>query len=398
MMRIFYLIVFSLFSAQYALNQSVIRIDPERTPNGTMKMSDLIESIEYIPLETNKNCLIGDIKRNNFLKLSENYILVDCTVSQSFYLFNRSGKFIAKIGGLGGGPGEYTRYSASIFSIDEKNKQIILAKSIGRENLCQLMYYDLNGKYIRSLSVDKSLSGIFHTQFYNKYVVMHINNPFKEGDPPFSYSFFSDDYTVIKQEIKNIDYTTTRPGEVSTLGYFYHYLYGGNLHVKSAFLNDTVYSIGKDLSFFPKYIIQSGKYSLTTQILSDPDLYNSLYKNRTFFWSVFETNNYLLISYLYKEKYFFQYYDKQKNISLLFDSASGIPNDYDGGFDFWPKQQNENEYITWYNAYLFEENTNKLNPKGPQNAIENFKKITRDIDLDENPVIVIVKFKGRIFE
>jgi len=393
MMRIFYPIVFLLFSAQYALTQSVIRIDPERTPQGTMKMSDLIESVEYIPLETNTNCLIGDLKKNNFVKLSGNYIIVDCTISQSFYLFNRSGKFIAKIGSLGGGPGEYTRYSASIFSIDEKNKQIILAKSIGRENTCQLMYYDLNGKYIRSLSVDRSLAGIFHAEFNNKHIVMHINNPFKEGDPPFSYSFFSDDYSLIKQEIKNIDYTTIRPGEVSTMGYFYHYLYSGNLHVKSAFLNDTVYSIGKDLSFFPKYIIQSGKYSLTTEILSDPDLYKSLYKNRIFLWSVFETNSYVLISYLYKEKYFFQYYDKLKNISLLFDSTSGIPNDFDGGFDFWLKQQNENEYITWHNAYLFEENTNKLSPKGTQNAIENLKKITREIDLDANPVIVIVKFK-----
>jgi len=80
--------------------------------------------------------------------------------------------------------------------------------------------------------------------------------------------------------------------------------------------------------------------------------------------------------------------------------ASGIPNDYDGGLDFWPKQQQENEFITWHNAHLFLENENMIKPKGSAEAIEQFINVTQKIkeiqsesNTESNPVIVIVKLQ-----
>ena len=40
-------------------NPIEIKIDPKNMPEGDLRMSDLIESVEYITLETTDKCLIG---------------------------------------------------------------------------------------------------------------------------------------------------------------------------------------------------------------------------------------------------------------------------------------------------------------------------------------------------
>jgi len=386
--------------------QDVIQIDPKQTLRGTLSLSDIVESIEYIRLETNADCLIGIIRKSQDIIVSNNYILVYCSNTRLCYLFSRTGTFVGKIGNRGNGPGEYT--NASLFSIDEKREQIVLSTSAGR-----LMHYNLDGKYLHSVAVDIRLSGTICAQFNSEYIVMHLNDPFKTGEPPFNYSVFSNEYELLSQKIKNIDYTSTQRGVGTYPGDYWYYLYNGQLHVKNAVLNDTVYCINKDLIFVPKYVINSGRYSPSTQILSDPELYQKEYNSRIFISSVFETNNFVLISYIYNDENFYQYYDKREYRSMLFHSApaipahffgtnfaSGIPNDYDGGLDFWPKQQNENEFITWYDASFFEESKNNLKPKGSQSAIDQLKKVTRDIKesqtdnkTEANPVVVIAKLK-----
>jgi len=412
MIRILLSSIFIILFAQACSEhcQNVIQIDPKQTLRGMLSLSDIVESIEYIPLETHTNCLIGIIRNNQDIIVSNNYILVYCSSTRLCHLFSRTGKFLTKIGNRGNGPGEYL--NVSLFSIDEKKQQIILSKNTGRD-AGQLMYYNLDGKYLYSISVDRRLCGPICVQFNDEHIAMHLNDPFNAGVPPFNYSIFSSSYELISQNIQNIDYTSTQRGVGTYPGDYWYYLYNGELHVKNALLNDTVYSITKDLIFIPKYIIHEGRYSFSTQILSDPELYQREYNNRIFLSSVFETNNFVLISYVYNDENFYQYYDKNEYRSLLFHSAptisanflgidfvTGIPNDCDGGLDFWPKQQNENEFVTWYNASFFENNNNVLKPKGSYKAIDQLKKVARYIKefhentgTEANPVVVIAKLR-----
>ena len=395
MKRIIYLFIFILSTTQIFVGQEIIHIDPERTTRGTLTLSDLIESIEYIPLETKKNCLIGDIissvASNQLVLLSDNYILVNCITTLSYYLFNRSGKFIAKIGNRGQGPGEYFN-SIGTFEIDEDNNHIIISSSKGME-FNQLMYYDLKGKFLYSINVDKVLTDLRHVKFNDYHFVMHTNNPWRaKRDPPFNYSIFSNDYQLLSQHIKTTHYSIAQLGAFTFPTDYSFYFYEGQLHVRNMALNDTLYCINKNLSFYPKYIINAGKYALTTQILSDPELYKRRVSGLALFISVFETDKYLFFSYLYNKKMQYQYYDKSLHRLMQFNSASGIPNDYDGGFDFWPKQQNGNKFISWYHAYQFEDNDNKLIPKAHRKDIEKFKKLKK-IDPEDNPVLVIIKMK-----
>ena len=399
-------------SIQIVTGQENINIDPERTPYGSLSLLDIVESIEYIPLETNSSCLIGEIFQKDKIIISANYILVNNSVGdniEEFFLFDREGKYISKIGNRGDGPGEYT-LGAKPYAIDEINQRVIITNNRGY--MFYIMYYDMNGKHVHSISVDRMFVNGNHVQFDGNHVIMRGNNPFRAGDPTFNYSIFSNDYQLITEKIKNVDFTTNQQGfrwHINSWGAFCHYFFNGQLHVKYSPLNDTLYSVNQSLTFNPKYIINAGRYSLTKDIVSNVDLSVREFNNRIYFQSVFETNNYVLISYQYKEKHYYQYYGKHRRQSLLANVVSpqrlhifenGIPNDYDGGLAFWPKQQNGNEFITWYNAYLFVENENSLRPKGSQKAIENLKNVTNKIEdfmmknrTEANPVVVIVKFK-----
>jgi len=62
-----------------------------------------IESVKYIPLETNNSCLIADA---SFVSLYDEFILV-ADSKHNVFLFDLNGKFIRKIGIKGKGPGEY---------------------------------------------------------------------------------------------------------------------------------------------------------------------------------------------------------------------------------------------------------------------------------------------------
>ena len=39
-----------------------IKLTPTDTPKGDLKLADLVESLEYVPLETKANCLVGDVR------------------------------------------------------------------------------------------------------------------------------------------------------------------------------------------------------------------------------------------------------------------------------------------------------------------------------------------------
>lgn len=125
-----------------------IGINPKSRPKGNLMLSDLVQSVEYIPLETNENCLVGAI---SFFSVTDNYIAVYCHKTTQVYLFTYQGRFVAKIGREGEGPGEYLKYSMQNIFLDEKNNQIFIHASYPS----RLMYYNLKGEYIKSEAINE---------------------------------------------------------------------------------------------------------------------------------------------------------------------------------------------------------------------------------------------------
>ena len=103
----------------------------------TVNVSDLMESIEIIQLDTAREAYIAI----NQLIVSDNYLLT--TNAKHAKLFRRSdGKFISNIGNRGQGPGEFNIVDGGI--IDERNQRVYLSDMV----LDHVIAYDWNGKHL----------------------------------------------------------------------------------------------------------------------------------------------------------------------------------------------------------------------------------------------------------
>ena len=368
--------------------QVKITIDHNRQNTGKLTLNDLAKSIEYIPLETKNNCLIGTV---NQCIISDNHILLFSKEARAVYLFKRTGEFVAQIGSIGQGPGEYVQNSARPVYVDEINNQVII--SINNQTRSQLYYYTLNGNFIKSVSLGNDINSEF--SLHNGFLLRkHFNAG--NGQTPFSYSILNIDLEVVAQKVNPVQYNTRNRiiGVGSSDGYFCEYVYHGQVYVRDKLFNDTIYVVNNDFSFTPKYIVNSGKDANVDAFSENFVMaFQNLYRNGLMYGSIFETNDFLCISCKFQDRESYCYYQKQDNRLMFSSSSSGIPNDYDGGLDFWPIYQYNDQLFAFHNAYLFEENQNKLKPQGPADTVDRFNQLSRTIDPEDNPVMVVVTLK-----
>ena len=113
----------------------------EKTKGTVMSLGDLMESYEIIRLDNRDEALIKTYPSSVYV--TDNYILLqpDDVVSP-VKLFTRKGRYVADIGGVGQGPGEYLYLFSWL--VDEKENRIYLGP--GRAD--KVLVYDLKGNYL----------------------------------------------------------------------------------------------------------------------------------------------------------------------------------------------------------------------------------------------------------
>lgn len=77
-----------------------------RQEENLIRLSEISDSVHYIPLETSDSCLIGSVDK--LLRTDDgNFIVVDKEVASSVLLFDPEGNFLNRIGCRGQGQSEY---------------------------------------------------------------------------------------------------------------------------------------------------------------------------------------------------------------------------------------------------------------------------------------------------
>jgi hypothetical protein len=103
------------------------------------KFSDIVEEYKYIKLETNKNCLIGNV---NQLLIYKGKIFI---LTEEIYCFDMEGKFLFSINKKGRGPSEFNKIYN--FSIDEDKVYI--------NDLRKILSFDCNtGEFLKSYKLE----------------------------------------------------------------------------------------------------------------------------------------------------------------------------------------------------------------------------------------------------
>lgn len=369
-----------------------IEINPETVQSGTLKLSDLVQSAEYIPLETTDDCLIGGISK---FDISDHYILVGCYKSTSVYLFNRNGRFIRKIGNAGQGPSEYLQIN--YLRINETKNELAVF------DYTKVIFYDLSGKHLKTqdLVLDQDL----YLDYSNDRLVTGIPSGFFSNKKYSVYRLYDIKPTGIKSlgeqvPAQRVVVDGNKYGKVALATYsppVRSYIFNNQLHVYELTLNDTVYAVGNDNAFRPCYLLSAGKYAITAEMRADIMKFADHTFNSVALFSTFETQQYIMVHYMYKKKLYFDYYDKSEKLIKRVQSDKGIPNDYDGGLDFWPFRwpgsQVNKRMCQFYEAHEFEDKKPKTQGlKGPKSAIQITKSFYKKSP-EDNPVLVIYNIK-----
>ncbi|MCT4600137.1 MAG: 6-bladed beta-propeller [Marinifilaceae bacterium] len=129
-----------------SIKDGIIHLDLKKSSLYVKELNfkDLCDTAIYVPLETDKKCIINKISRYS---KDGNDIFISSNLS--LYHFDISGKFINQYGKRGRGPGEYC---CGNFFIDKKNK-FVYAKGIYNHKVFKFNYL---GQLIKSFPCEMS--------------------------------------------------------------------------------------------------------------------------------------------------------------------------------------------------------------------------------------------------
>ncbi len=165
-MRLFFSSLFFQFFFLNAIAQQpqTLRIDPAFATG--VPASQVFEEINYIPLETTRESLFGTI---NQLEINDQYFIIFDRSTNAILLFDKLGKFHAKIIGNGGDIFTFTyeKEERRIRVLSTNNKQFSDQIRIKAETdsagaialmnrFIKVAYYDLDGKTLK-VNVSKNL-------------------------------------------------------------------------------------------------------------------------------------------------------------------------------------------------------------------------------------------------
>ena len=101
-----FLLIMMLSACSVVEKESQTLFQFDKINDKSCKLSDLLTDVEYIPLETNDSCLLGDMVKYLVCKGS-----VYASSKNEIFKFDGKGRFVGKLSMIGQGPADYTMIS-----------------------------------------------------------------------------------------------------------------------------------------------------------------------------------------------------------------------------------------------------------------------------------------------
>lgn len=351
----------------------IINIDvPELT---SFDIDDMLSDVEYIPLETNHQSIIGEISK--VVYFNQRFYILDSDITNSIYIFNNEGKYINKISRKGSGPGEYTRIYD--FDIDRFANQIIIFSG----NPVKIIRNTMTGEFISE--IHPPCYATRFTPLTNKASAIYLeyadNTPFLTKE----YNLiFIDSTSLLKGGV--LKYKNSHISKYFSKGLSTFYNYNNNSYFYPA-LKDTVYRVDMN-KITPVYAFNFGKDSFDKRILekgiTEQDKY---FKNKSYasFFNIFETDNVVSYSFSCNHGLYRGYYSKLTG--KTFAGAICVNDQYFLGNTIGSTDKMLIDRLTPLVLMGYKNNLDKLPPK----LDNNLYKIIKNYDEADNPVLITYK-------
>lgn len=346
----------------------------EATHDSSISVSDLVDSVHYVILETNEESLIGTLEKIVLYK--EDVFIMDD--KSSLLRFNNKGKFIGKIGSVGEGPGEF--HKMTDFSIYDDRAWVF--------DRWRILVYTLDGKLLEVLdmrftqasalakdNIEVTSAGIYvfnayipgWSKIHNRFVYLlnHKGNKILKGfeishNPDFEYN-----------DMMSSGLPFGRKGE----DILFH-----------KFFNDTVYHLNAN-GIKQKYAYSFGKQSLTykerillkkenTHMYDIKDKVQGVYKS-------FLTDKSILTCMFFNTKHLWHYKNFETNEEKTF---TRIIDDLHCGANFFHFFETDGKLVSYIPTYLLHANRS-LDPASKLGQLK--AKTNRD----DNQILAICTFK-----
>ena len=366
-----------------------------------ISLSQIASNVEYIKLETNKDCVLSSAEVCYF---TDSIIFI--FKGGPLLKFSYNGKFLGEILKIGRGPGEID--PAGIVSLIPDKRLIVSQKPSQHK----LLYFSYDGKFIRSVTYPANVQRI-HVMKDGRYIYYQ---PGSSSNTKYTLILTNERNDTISF-LKNNNFWTLSGQvlvEVGSKGANLHPIYylNNKLFFKSLY-NDTVYTILSN-KILPSYFVNLGKYKIPNEFIPENLIstgQGKIYQEQSIkyrYSDVLEISNRIFIgTYSYQNNKIPPQYiliDKQNqqgNALINKDGEStGIVNDWDGGKDFWPTGTiSDNKIFMPINILdlkkEYEKNkSTKKSIKYPEKE-KDLLKIISNSDITDNPIIMIVTLNNR---
>ena len=275
------------------------------------KVSEYASSIEYIPLETTEDCLIGD---DFSLIVASKDIFVHSFKNQKIYRFDRNGKYLNMIGKKGQGPGEYI-CPYSIY-VDEASRECFSLDTFSES----IYVYEYDGTFKRKIHLPISPGRMM--KMGDNYVIAQ-----------YLLDVSTCEMVSVTPEGKLLKKYTRNDGKKVGFAMFMPFFFTFNdvVYYKNH-LTEYIYSIDDKLKRKKAYWIDLGK----KQINSEEDQYDlkkgHMTKNKITITTISTHKDLMFIPYAEKKCFFAVYNTTSKRIfSPGLDGKAGFIDDLTQG-------------------------------------------------------------------
>ncbi|MDX9727237.1 MAG: 6-bladed beta-propeller [Bacteroidales bacterium] len=365
------------------IENDVLTFDLKEMPKQTtLKLTDLgATDIQYIPLETNEQCLILRIQK---IIKSNNFFLI-----QSFtdiLMFRNDGSYITKIGTVGRGPNEFT--VAHDVNINPTDGTIYLIDGWQQK----FLVYSNKGEFIRTFKYP--IRAAVNFEFTHDGILCYNKNNI--GDIETSYLLIDTNGKIIKSYPNKYPWKRNAP----TLAFQCENIFyrnNGQL-IKKEIYCDTLFAF-IDKNFYPHSVIDIGKLRLTPNFRTESDV-NFITENFINPMNLFQFSNFIYYEFHIPINGHIEGLSfigsKDGKFRVLFDPEEDLINDLDGGPSIWPKSAwDDMAIVTWTDAlriktFVLSEKFKSSNPKytNKKKDLENLAESLKETD---NPVLILIK-------
>lgn len=359
-------------------------------------LSQVASKVEYVKLETTNDCVIGQ---------GAAYFFTDSLIFVSnrnhVLKFSHRGKFLQRIGEHGLGPEEID-VIVSMSLIPDK-KLIVVQKDVPKK----LLYFTFDGKFVKDVSIPRFES--LKVLSDERYIAYNSGNT---GIDEYCFQLTNSNKDALAFVKNNDKWRTTAPSTfMIDYPYFEPFYQFRNRYCLKSVYNDTVYYISGS-KIIPGYSIDLGKYKIPLELRpekvwmtdnADKELFRKK-RNEYYYCNVSEASDKIFLTtsnFSNKDIKFFLIDKKNESGNLLINEerkSTGFVDDWDGGIDFWPKGNvNDNKVfmpidMVYFKKTLKENNEKNGSIKYPEKQSQ-LQKIIADSDITDNPILMVVTLK-----